>query len=79
MGVFEIILGVLLLALCTVIIMTVTLQETKGGLGSIYGGNDSFFDKNIGRTREAMLLRATKFAGIGLFIVTVALGFAVAR
>lgn len=79
MGIMEIILGVVLLAACTVIIISVTLQETKGGLGSLYGGNDSFFDKNIGRTREAMLIRATKYAGICLFVVTVALGFIIAR
>lgn len=80
MGAFEVILGVVLILASTVIITTVTLQETKGGLGSMYGGGgDSFFDKNLNRTREATLLRATKFAGICLFLVTVLLGFMVAR
>lgn len=81
MGAFEVILGVVLALASTIIIVTVTLQETKGGLGSMYGGagGDSFFDKNMNRTREATLLRATKFAGICLFVVTVVLGFVVAR
>ncbi len=80
MGAFEIILGAVLVLASIIIIGTVTLQETKGGLGSLYGGaGDSFFDKNLNRTREATLLRATKFAGICLFAVTILLGFMVAR
>lgn len=75
MGVIEIILGVVLLAASAIVILSVTMQESKGGLGSLYGGsNDSFFDKNMGRTKEAALARASTFAGACLFIVTILLG-----
>lgn len=72
MGLLEIIGGVLLIVASIVIIVSVTLQETKGGLGSaLAGDNSSFFDKNRGKTKEAVLARATRFSGATLMIVAV--------
>lgn len=74
MSPLQIIGGVLLIIASIVIIVSVTLQETKGGLGSSLGGaaNTSFFDKNRGKTMEASLARATKIGGALLFICTLA-------
>jgi protein translocase SecG subunit len=74
MGIVEIIGGVLLILVSLVIIVTVTLQESKGGLGALgVESGDSFFDRNSrGRTKDAMLVRATKIAGAALFIITLA-------
>ncbi len=72
MGVIEIIGGLLLIIASVIIIVTVMLQDTKGGLGTaVSGQTNSFFDKNSkGRTFEAMLSRATIFGGVVLFLAT---------
>jgi preprotein translocase subunit SecG len=69
-GVVEIIGGMLLIPICILIVTVVTLQETKGGLGSIAGETPSFFDKNRGKTKEAILVRATTVAGIAMAVIT---------
>lgn len=71
MNVLEIIAGVLLLAVCIIIIFATMLQNPKqGGLGSSFGGTESYFGKNSGRTMEAVLARVTKFAGIAFLVLT---------
>lgn len=70
MGIIEIISGVLLLAVCALIIVVVAMQETKGGLGTISGETGSYFDKNRGQTKEARLARASKIGGGALFLLT---------
>ncbi len=74
MGIVEIIGGVLLIMASLVIIVSVALQESKGGLTALGGtSSDSFFDKNgRSRTAEATLIRATKIAGVALFVITLA-------
>jgi preprotein translocase subunit SecG len=76
MGILEIIGGVLLIVVCLVIIAAVTAQESKGGLGVIAGESGSFFDKNRGKTKEAMLVRLTVIAGIALAVLTLLVLFA---
>ena len=71
MGIFEIIGGVLLLLLCVIVIVSVVLQESKGGLGTIAGqGGGTFFEKNKGKTKQAMLVRATSVSGLALVSLT---------
>lgn len=70
MGVIEIISGVLLLIVCALIIIVVAMQETKGGLGAVGGETGSYFDKNRGQTKEAMLARASRIGGGALFVLT---------
>lgn len=73
MGVVEIISGICLLIACTGIIVLQLMQETKQpGMNSAIGGgsNDSFFDKNSSRTKEATLKRMTKGMAIVFFVVT---------
>ena len=50
------------------------LQEGSkgGGINALTGGSsDSFFGKNGGLTRDAMLYRATRFCAIVFFVVTI--------
>lgn len=75
MGIIEIVGGVLLILICLVIIAAVTAQETKGGLGVIAGESGSYFDKNRGKTKEAMLVRLTVIAGIALVVLTLVVLF----
>ncbi len=79
MGIIEIIGGVLIVALSIIIIVAVTAQETKGGLGSALAGDmggGSFFDRNRGNTKEAMLVRATTICGLALVAVILVVLFA---
>lgn len=71
----EIVAGVLLIIAGLIIIMVVMAQESKEqGLTSAIGGgsNESFYEKNTGRTRDAKLSKFTRNAAIVLFLVTLA-------
>ncbi|MBR6101053.1 MAG: preprotein translocase subunit SecG [Ruminococcus sp.] len=75
MGTFEIIAGILLILAGLVIILVVLVQESKEqGLTSAVGGgsNESFYEHNMGKTRDAKLSKFTRNAAIILFIVTLA-------
>lgn len=75
MGIVEIIAGVLLILSSVLIMLLVMVQESKDqGLTTAIGGgaNDSFFEKNMKRTRDAKLSRLTRIAGIVLVVVTLA-------
>ena len=59
----EIVAGVLLIIAGLIIIMVVMAQESKEqGLTSAIGGgsNESFYEKNTGRTRDARLSKRTE-------------------
>ncbi len=80
MGMLEIVGGFMLIVLCVIIIAAVTAQESKSGLGTIAGeSSGSFFDKNRGKTKEAMLARATTITGIAMGVVTLVVLFASLR
>lgn len=70
MSVFEIIGGILLLAASLIIIVLVILQEVKQqGMETITGSSsDSYYGKNKGRTRDALLAKITKIAAIAFFV-----------
>ncbi len=75
MSTVEIIAGVLLVIAGLVIILVVLAQESKEqGLTSAIGGgaNESFYEHNMGKTRDAKLSKFTRNAAIVLFIVTLA-------
>ncbi len=75
MGALDIVLGVVLIILSLVTIVIVLMQKSReGGLsGAITGGGaDTFFGKNKGRTREAMLAKATKYIAIIFFVLAFA-------
>ncbi len=74
MDVIQIVAGVLLIISCLFIILVVMVQESKDpGMNSAIGGgasNDSFYQKNTSRTKDAKLNRITKIAAFLFFAVT---------
>lgn len=77
---WEIAGGIIMVLVSIAIILLVLMQEgTKGsGISSLTGGDGSYYNKNQGRTRDAMLARATKIAAI-IFFVIVIVTYAVAE
>jgi protein translocase SecG subunit len=72
MSVLEIIGGILIILLCVGIISMVLLQKgTRGGGISALTGGNNYFDKNQDRSGEALLFKATKYAAIALFLLTI--------
>ena len=75
MSTMEIIMGAVLLVVCTLLIIFCLLQDQKtqqNMTSAITGGsNDSFYGKNAGRTKEAALNKVTKILAACLFIVTI--------
>lgn len=70
MSVWEIIGGIIMILLSVAIVIFVLIQESpKGGVTALTGG-DSYYNKNQGRTFDAMLSRGTKYAAIAFFIIT---------
>ncbi len=71
MGVFEIILGALLILMSIAIIVVIILQEgNQQGVGVVTGGADTFFSKNKARSIDAFLARWTKvFAAVFVLVV----------
>ncbi len=77
MSILEIIGGAVLIALCLVIVILCLSQEQKSQdsmTAALTGASsDSFYGKNEGRSREAILAKFTRFCGIVLFILTLAI------
>lgn len=76
MEIMEIIGGAVLLIACLAIIVLCLMQESKSqdSLTNALTGasSDSFYGKNEGRSREAVLARITKTTGILFFVITLA-------
>lgn len=76
MGVLEIIGGALLIVTCLLAIILCLFQDTKqqqNMTSAITGGaNDSFYEKNEGRTKEAILRRITTILLVAFFVLTIA-------
>ena len=74
MGVWQIILGIVLILFSVAIIVVVLLQEGhQAGLGAITGGADTFLAKNQARTVDAFLARWTKVIAVCFFILVIGL------
>lgn len=73
MMIWEIIGGILMMLLSIAITLLVLFQESPkgGGLASL-GGADSYYNKNQGRTRDAILSRMTKYCAIVFVLITIA-------
>lgn len=69
---YHYLLGIILVISAIAIVVLVMLQQSQqqGLSGAIAGGSDSFFDKNKGRTKEAMLAKLTKILAIVFLITT---------
>lgn len=72
MQVWEIIGGILMILLAIAIVVLVLFQESPKGSGvNALSGGDSYYNKNQGRTFDAMLARLTKFTAVAFFAVSI--------
>lgn len=72
MEVLEIVMGVIILLISIAIIILCLMQEQKpqNATAALTGAsNDSFYDKNRGRTKEARLKRITFWLAVAFFVV----------
>lgn len=76
MNVLEIIGGIVICILAIMIIAVVLMQEHKAKMGSLAGGSDESFGRNMGRTTDAMLAKATKVLTIVFFVAVILMGVA---
>lgn len=76
MSTIEIVFGVLLIITCIIVIILCMMQDTKSQdsmTSAITGASsDSFYGKNTGRTKEAMLIKTTRVFAIILFVIALA-------
>ena len=74
MGVWEMIVGILVLLLSIIMVIVIILQEGhQAGLGTVTGGADSFLSKGKARTADAIFARVTKYCAITFFVLVVLL------
>lgn len=73
MGIFEIISAIILIVACVFIVVVVLMKETKTQMSQTISGtsSDSFYQKNSGRTKEAMLNKATITAAVIFFVLAI--------
>lgn len=73
MGIFEIISAIILIIACVFIVIVVLMADTKTQMSQTISGNsgDNYFGKNSGRTKEAMLNKATIVAAIVFFVLAI--------
>ena len=78
MEILKTILIVIYAIVCLVLIVIASMQssEDDGASNTIMGGaqNNSFYEKNKGRTREGKLKRWTIILGITFIVLTIVLG-----
>lgn len=74
MGIFEVISAIVLIIACVFIVVVVLMKDTKTQMSQTISGSssDSFYQKNVGRTKEAMLNKATIAAAIVFFVLALA-------
>lgn len=73
MTIWEIIGGSLMILMSIALIIIVSLQESPKGSGvSALTGGDSYYNRNQGRTFDAILSRFTKYLAIAFFVITIA-------
>lgn len=74
MNVFEVVSAIILILACVFIVIVIQLKDTKTQMSQSISGSssDSFYQKNAGRTKEAMLNKATIAAAVLFFVLAVA-------
>ncbi len=81
MAIYEMICGAVVLLLALLIVILCLMQDTKtqqNMTSAITGGsNESFYGKNEGRTREAMLQKLTRNLAILTFVLILAMNIVV--
>lgn len=74
MSIFEIISAIVLILACVFIVVVVLMKDTKTQMSQQISGttSDSFYQRNVGRTKDAMLNKATIVAAVIFFVLAVA-------
>lgn len=74
MNIFEIVSAIILIIACVFIVVIIQMKDTKTQMSQSISGtsSDSFFQKNAGRTKEAMLNKATIAAVVVFFVLALA-------
>lgn len=72
MDILEIIFAIILIIACVFIVIVVLMKDTKTKMSQTISGtsSDSYFGKNSGRTKDAMLNKATVVAAIIFFVLS---------
>ena len=80
MTAFEIIFGIIIIAMAAVLVATVLMQsgKEKGLSGSIVGGGDSFFGKSKKAKKDALLNTVTTVLSIVFAVLTVVMYIVIA-
>lgn len=74
MGIWEIIVGILVLILSIIMVIVIILQEGhQAGLGTVTGGADSFLSRGKARTADAIFARVTRYCAITFFVLVIVL------
>ncbi len=70
MGIWEYIIGIVLIIMALLVIAVVLLQEGReANLGAISGAADTFMEKGKARTLDAFLSKWTKVISIAFFVL----------
>ncbi len=81
MEIYEMICGAVVLLLALLIVILCLMQDTKtqqNMTSAITGGsNESFYGKNEGRTKEAMLQKLTRNLAILTFVLILAMNIVI--
>lgn len=74
MSIFEIISAIVLILACVFIVVVVLMKDTKTQMSQQISGtsSDSFYQRNVGRTKDAILNKATIVAAVIFFVLAVA-------
>lgn len=74
MSIFEVISAIVLILACVFIVVVVLMKDTKTQMSQQISGtsSDSFYQRNVGRTKDAILNKATIVAAVIFFVLAVA-------
>ena len=77
MGPLEIVAGILLALTSIFLIVVITMQEHNASMGSLAGESEQYNTRNQSKTLDVMLSKATKYAAIVFFVLTLVLNLLV--
>ncbi len=74
MNIFEVVSAIVLIIACIFIVVVVLMKDTKTQMSQTISGttSDSYYQKNAGRTKDAMLNKATIAATVIFFVLAIA-------
>ena len=76
-GPLEIVAGFLLIITCVFLIVVITMQEHNSSMSALSGQEQQYNTRNQSKTLDVMLSKATKYAAIVFFVLTLVLNLLV--